>query len=132
MIAVLGDLNAQTKVWYPLGKTTSESTRIDGITSQFGLEQVIHEPNHITRDRPSCIDLIFASQPNLVVEPGVQYSLHQNCHHQILSARFNLKVVFPPPYKRELWHFEKANVDHIRKANQWFPMGKIISKYERQ
>ena len=32
-IVVLGDLNAQTKGWYPLGKTTYERTKIDGITS---------------------------------------------------------------------------------------------------
>ena len=38
LIVVLGDFNAQTKGWYPLGKTTYEGTRIDGITSQFGLE----------------------------------------------------------------------------------------------
>ena len=76
LIVVLGDFNAQTKGWYPLGKTTYEGTRIDGITSQFGLEQLIHEPTHIIGERSSCIDLIFAYQPNLVVEWGVQSSLH--------------------------------------------------------
>ena len=59
---------------------------------------------------------------------GVQSSLPQNCHHQIVFARFNLKVVFPPPYEREVWHFRKANVDHNGKALKWFPMGKVISK----
>ena len=119
MIVVHGDFNAQTKGWYPLGRTTYEGTRIDRITSQFGLEQLIHETTHIT-DRSSCIDLAFASQPNLVVASGVESSLHQNCHHQIVFARFNLKVVFPPPYEREVWHFKKANVDHIRKAINGF------------
>ena len=94
LIVVLGDFNAQTKGWYSLGKTTYADTRIDGIASQFGLEQLIHEPTHIFGERFSCIDLIFASQPNLMVESGVQSSLHQNCHHQIVFARFNLKVVF--------------------------------------
>ena len=37
-----------------------------------------------------------------------------------MFARFNLKVVFPPPYEREVWHFEKANIDHIRKAINGF------------
>ena len=35
LIVVLGDFNVQTKGWYPLGKTTYEGARIDGITSQF-------------------------------------------------------------------------------------------------
>ena len=51
-----------------------------------------------------------------MVESGVQSSLHQNCHHQIVFARFNLKEVFPPSYKREVWLFKKANVDHIRRT----------------
>ena len=119
-IVVLGDFNAQTKGWYPLGKATYEGTRIDGITSQFGLQQLIHELTHIIGERSSCLDLIFASQPNLVLESGVQSSLHQNCHHQIVFTRFNLKVVFPSPYEREVWHFKKANVYHIRKAIKGF------------
>ena len=68
LIVVLGDFNAQTKRCYPLGKTTYERTRIDGITSHFGLEQLIHELTHIIGERSSCIDLIFVFQPNLVVE----------------------------------------------------------------
>ena len=66
----------------------------------------------------SCID--FASQPNLVVESGVQSSLDQNCRHQIVFARFILKVIVPPPYELEVWHFKKASVDHIRKATNCF------------
>ena len=34
LIVVLGDFNAQRKGWHPLGETTYEGTRIDGITSQ--------------------------------------------------------------------------------------------------
>ena len=48
LMVVLGDFDAQTKGWYPLGKTTYEGTRIDGITSQVELEQLIYEPTHIT------------------------------------------------------------------------------------
>ena len=114
LIVVLGDFNAQTKGWYSLG------TRFDGITSQFGLEQLIHESTHIIGQRSSCIYLIFTSQPNLVVESGAQSFLHQNCHHQIVFARFNLKVIFPPSYESEVWYFKKANVDHIRRAINGF------------
>ena len=90
LIFVLGDFNAHTKGWYPLCKITYEGTRIDGITSQFRLEQLIYERTHIIGERSSCTDVIFVSQPNLVVESGFQSSLYQNCHHQIVFARFNL------------------------------------------
>ena len=33
LIVAFGDFNAETKGWYPLGKTTYEGTRIDSITS---------------------------------------------------------------------------------------------------
>ena len=94
------------------------------------MEQLIHEPTHIIGERSSCIDLIFASQPNLVTQTGVESFLHQNCFHQIVFLRFNLKVVFPPPYKRELWHFKNQMFTILEK--QWCPVGIIVSKYERQ
>ena len=64
----------------------------------------------------------------MVVESGVQSSLHQNSRHQIVFARFSLKVVFPPPYKRKVWHFRKANVDHIRKAINGFQWEKSFQE----
>ena len=76
-----------------------------------------------------CIHVIFASQPNLVVESGVQSSLHQICH-QIVFARFNLKKVFPPPYhfhfKIAVWYFQKANVGHVRKGINDFQWEKLF------
>ena len=44
---------------------------------------------------------------------SVQSSSHQKCHHQIVFAKLNLKVVFPPPYEREVWDFKKVNLNHI-------------------
>ena len=76
LIVPLDDFNAKTNGWYHLGKTTHEGTRIGVITSQFGLEGLIHEPTHIIGERSPCIDLTFACQPNLVVELGLQSTLH--------------------------------------------------------
>ena len=70
--------------------------------SQFSLKQLIQEPTHILNDSLSCIDLIFTSQPVLVMESGVHSSLHQNCHHQLIYAKVNLKVFYPPLYEREI------------------------------
>ena len=52
--------------------------------------------------------LIFFSQANFVVSSGIHSSLHQNFHHQIIFAKLNFKVHYPPPFKREVWHFKKA------------------------
>ena len=89
---------------------------MEGINFQFGLQQLINEPTHHTRNSSSSIDLICASQPNLVMESDVHFSLHKNCHHQIIYAKLNLKVYYPSPYEREIWHYQKANIENIRKA----------------
>ena len=69
-----------------------------------------------------CSDLIFTSQPNLVMKPGIHSSLHPNCqYHQIVFARINLKTYDPQPYEREIWHYEKTNVDLIHRSIDQFP-----------
>ena len=46
----------------------------------------------------------------------VHSSLHRNCHPKITYAKFNLKNYYPPTYEREIWHYEKAYVDHITRS----------------
>ena len=47
------------------------------------------------------------------MKSGVHSSLHPNCHHQKVFAKFNLKCFYSPPYEREIWHYNKANTDLI-------------------
>ena len=54
------------------------------------------------------------------MESGVHSSLHQICHHQIIHAKINLKVCYPPLYEREIWHYQRANVDQIHRAIEQF------------
>ena len=70
LTVVLGDFNVKSNLWCKSDKTSYEGPKIEGITSQFGLQQLVNEPTH-TRNLSSRIDLIFASQPNLVMESGV-------------------------------------------------------------
>ena len=51
----------------------------------------------------------------------VHSSQHTNCHHHITFAKFNLKIHYPSPYEREVWDYQKANVDQIRQAINEFP-----------
>ena len=90
LIVALGDFNAKTTNWYKNDINSYEGLKIDTITSQFGLQQIINEPTYLTSCSSLCIDLIFTSQPNLVMESGVHSSLHPNCHHQIVFAKINL------------------------------------------
>ena len=116
LLAAIGDFNANSSNWYNRDKTSLEGNTIENITSQLGLHQIINEPTHILPNSSSCIDQIFMSQPNMIVESGIHSSFHSNLHHQIVFAKFNLKICYPPPYSREVWHFKEAKTDLIRRA----------------
>ena len=83
---------------------------------QFGLHQVIKEPTDTLHNSSSCIDIIIALHPNLIIESGVHPSLHPNCQHQLIYAKFNLQMYYPPQYYREVWHYNDANTELIRCA----------------
>ena len=52
---------------------------------------MIKESTHILENLFSCIDLVFASQRNLIVDSEAHPNLHPNCHHY---AKFlNVKII---------------------------------------
>ena len=94
LIVAIGDFNAKTTNWYKNDTTSYKGLKIDTITCQFGLQQLINDPTHLTAH--SC-NLIFIFQPNLVMESRVHSSLHPNRHHQVLFAKSSLKTFYPQP-----------------------------------
>ena len=113
---MIGDFNAKSKDWCSIDITSFEGSEHDFLTSQFGLLQIIKELAHILDNSRPCIDLIFTSQPNMVIDSAVHASLHANCHHQIIYAKFDLKIIYPPPYERTVWHFKHTNSDRIKRS----------------
>ena len=89
LLVAIGDFNAKSTNWCANDQTNFEGNKIEHITSQCGLSQIINETTHILDSSSSCINLISTSQPNLVIESGVHPSLHQNCHHQIIYAKLH-------------------------------------------
>ena len=63
----------------------------------------------------------------MVVNSGVHSSLHANCHHQIVFAKFDLKIYYPPPYEREVWHYQEADSILIRRAIHEFNWKRALS-----
>ena len=56
----------------------------------------------------------------MLLESGVHHSLHQNCHHQTVLAKFNLKIYYPSPYESTIFHYSLANADHIQQEINLF------------
>ena len=114
---ILGDLNAKCTNWWSNGINNNCGLLLDDISTLYNYTQLIREPtNFEPQTNLSCIDHIFTTQPNLVLESGVLPSLYQTCHHQISFAKIHFKHFLPPTYKREFWHFKNAQTDLIRKS----------------
>ena len=86
------------------------------MTSSYGFTQIISEATHILPNSSSCIDLLFTNQPNMITNSGVLPSIHPNCHHQIIYANINFQLFFPPPYERQVWHFDRADCESIKQS----------------
>ena len=126
LVVAIGDFNPKSSNLFRQDKASFEGDTIENLTSQFGLHQVIKEPAHISDTFSSCIDLIFTSHPNLIIESGVHSSLHSNCHHQMIFAKFNLEVVYLPPYVQEVLHYQDANTELIRRAINEFKCQRVF------
>ena len=122
-VLITGDFNVRSTNWWKNDLSMSEGTQVDSLTTFYGLSQIISDPTHILPNSSSCIDLIFTNQPNLVSESGVHPYLHPKCHHQIVFAKLNLKVGYPPLYERLLWDYKNADIPSINPATDIFDWG---------
>ena len=118
---VIGDLNAKCTNWWQDGINNPCGLELYDMSTILGYSQLIYEPTNFEPNKhPTCIDLIFANQPNLVLESCIHPSLYNTCHHQKIYAKLSLKIHFPPSYKREIWHYSRAQTDLIKNSIELF------------
>ena len=77
-----------------LKKTSFEGDAIENSASESGLHQLVKEPIHRLDTFPLSNDLVFT--------PAFHSSLNQKCHYQIVYGKFNLEIIYPPPYNQDL------------------------------
>ena len=75
VIAAIGGFNAKSNNHYTGYTATLEVSKTEAITSQLRLKQIINERTHILLKSTSCINLIFTSGPNLVLDLGISSCL---------------------------------------------------------
>ena len=110
---LIGDFNAKYASWYSKDNSaneglklrlltpTTEGSKLKLFTFQSGLNQIINEPTHITKNCSTCIDLLFTSETNLVPESGVHSLLYPNCHHQTAFAKFDLRILLSSSLRKK-------------------------------
>ena len=81
------DHNCRWTQWWESDSENNEGKLFEPLALDLGLHQLISEPTHLIGESKSCIDLIFIYQPNLIIESGVNPSLHDQCHHQIVYGK---------------------------------------------
>ena len=74
----------------------------------------------------SCIDLIFCTSQNLISKYGVDASIFDKCHHNIIYGKIDIRVPLQPKYVREVWDYSKADVQNIKKFIKDFNWGKTL------
>ena len=111
---LIGEFNAKFSKWCSSDKDNKAGCELDNITTSAGYSQMIDN------ESSSCIDLIFSSNPSLTKNWGIEHSIYDKCHHNIIYGTLNFKVPLPPPYYREIWDYKKANIQNIQKAISMF------------
>ena len=112
---------------YLKDSSRNEGSKLRLLTFQFGLNQIINEPTHITKNSSTCIDLLFTLRTNLLTEFGVHSSsLYPNCHHQVIFAKFDLRIFYPTLFERNVWHYKPGNIDLIRQAVDNFDWNRAL------
>ena len=101
---------------------TSEVSSVDRSGAAQGMANSTYL---LSTSSSSCIDLIFTFQSNLVMESGFQPSFHPNCHYQVVFAKFDLSIYYPPPYEKIVW-YNRANAGLIRRAIDLFGWDKAL------
>ena len=114
LMILTGDLNCHSSQWWPQDMEEPQGMALEELIEPNNLHQLIDEPTNIRGEAMSCIDLIITDQPNLFLQSGVHSSLDQNCQHQIIYGKINISLPPPPPYKRTVWEYGKANIAKIK------------------
>ena len=79
-----GDFNARSPQWWNLDKENNEGCEISFLTISAGYSQLTDQLTHITKESSSCMDLIFTSNPSFISASGVELSLYEKCHHNLV------------------------------------------------
>ena len=59
LLLITGDFNVRSSSWWSVDVDNIEGTRLESITSFYGLHQIINVPTHILPSPSSCIDSIL-------------------------------------------------------------------------
>ena len=85
---MVGDLNCDLLV------SSSKSRTLNNLCTSLNMKQLITQPTRVTETSKSLIDIIFTSNPAIIVHSGI-VETHISDHFLVFAA-FNLRMPKPP------------------------------------
>ena len=89
---ITDDFNCRNSNLHLADPVTPHGARVEGLTSFYGVYQLIKPPTRLFRSSATRINLAFINQPHLAMKIAVHSSLFRTYHHQIVFAKLNLKI----------------------------------------
>ena len=122
----MGDFNARCSRWWQNDITNPAGQEIDSLTLPAGYTQIIDKPIHFVNNSTSCIDLLFCTNQNTILNYGVGVSIFDKCHLNIIFGKVNICVPLPLIYICEVWNYSQANVENIKYTKSNFNWSKAF------
>ena len=113
---VTGNFNVRCSNWWKNDITNTPGQEIDPLTSSAEYAQITDTATHGVNNSMSCIDLIFCTNKNIISKHGVDVTIFEIYHHNIICGKINISEPPLPVYIREVWDYNKANIKNIKKA----------------
>ena len=102
---------------------------LENIITTSGYNQVIDKPTHYINELSLCIDLVFSSNINFTKYCGVEQSIHETSHHNIIYGALNFNIPLPLPYYREIWNYKIASIRCIQKSKHNFDWARAFQNW---
>ena len=113
---IAGDFNARCSRWWKNDITNSTGQEIDSLTSSVDINKLLINLPMLLIISMSCIDLIFCTNKNVISNYGLDVSVFKSCQHNIIHGKIGIRAPLQPVYICEVWDYDKANVENIKKA----------------
>ena len=79
------------------------------LLQNFGYTQMIDQPTHY-KYMSSRINLLFTTNSKLLSEIGLEQTIYDKSHHNIIYWSHNLNISLPPPYYSEIWDYKSTDL----------------------
>ena len=126
---VTRDFNACCRNWWEDVFNNLAGQEIASLTLSAGYTQIIIKPTYVINNLISCIGLILCTNQNVISKYGVDASIFDKYHHNIIYGKIDILVLLPPKYVREVWNYNKGDVQDIKKSIKYFNWGKTLASF---